>query len=69
MKTFQVIVAGVIPLNEEEHNNLLGTFATYDLAEQPSGILTYQVDQFNGVLFGDVAATAQARMNGDFDRK
>ena len=54
---------------EEEHNNLLGTFATNDMAEQPFGMLTYQVDRFNGILFGNAAATAQARMNNDFDRK
>ena len=54
---------------EEEHNNLLGNFATNDLAEQRFGMLTYQVDQFNGILFWNAAATAQARMNGDFDRK
>ena len=42
---------------EEEHNNLLGTFATNDLAEQPFGMLTYQVDRFNRILSGNVAAT------------
>ena len=36
---------------EEEHNNLLVTFATNDMAEQPFGILTYQVDRCNGILF------------------
>ena len=39
------------------------------MAEQPFGMLTYQVDRFNGILFGNAAATAQARMNNDFDRK
>ena len=43
--------------------------ATNDLSEQPFGMLTYQVDRFNRVLFGNAAATAQARMNGDFDRE
>ena len=42
--------------------------ATNDLTEQPFGMLTYQVDQFNRILFGNAAATAQARMNGDFNR-
>ena len=54
--------------SEEDHHNLLGTMATNDLSEQPFGMLTYQVDRFNRVLFGNAAATAQARMNGDFDR-
>ena len=29
---------------EEEYNNLLGSFATNDLAKQPFGMLTYQLD-------------------------
>ena len=55
--------------SEDDHHNLLGTMATSDLAEQPFGMLTYQVDWFNRTLFGNAAATAQARMNGDFDVK
>ena len=54
---------------EEEHNNLLGTFATNDIIGQAFGMLIYQVDQSNGILFGNAAATAQAKMNDDFDRK
>ena len=48
---------------------MLGTFATNDMAEQPFGMLTYQVDRFNRILFGNAVATSQARMNNDFDRK
>ena len=55
--------------SEEDHYNLLGIMAANDLAEQPFGMLTYQVDRFNRILFGNAAATAQARMNGDFDRE
>ena len=54
---------------EETHKNLIGTFATNDLAESPFASLTYQLDSFNMILGNNAAAVAQARMNGDFNRR
>ncbi len=54
--------------SEEEQTELLGTFATNDIAEQPFGRLTWYIDNFNRIGIGNAAAQAQARMNGDFDR-
>ena len=52
---------------EETHKNLIGTFATNDLAESPFASLTYQLDSFNMILGNNAAAVAQARMNGAFN--
>ena len=54
---------------EEVHQKILGTFATNDIAEQPFGRFSWQLDSYNRITFGNAAASAQARMNGDFDRK
>ena len=54
---------------EEVHQKILGTFATNDIAEQPFGRFSWQLDSYNRITFGNAAVSAQARMNGDFDRK
>ena len=54
---------------DDEHENLKGAMTTNDLAEQSFGLLTHQVERFNRIGFGNAAATAQAKMNNDFDRK
>ena len=53
----------------EEHLKLLGTFATNDIAEQAFGKMTHSYRTFSMILGGNAAAIAQARTNGDWDRK
>ena len=54
---------------EETHKNLIGTFATNNLADSPFASFTYQLDSCNIILGNNAAAVAQARMNGDFNRR
>ena len=54
---------------EEVHKILIGTFSTNELAESPFTFLAYQLDNFNMILGSNTAAVAQARTNGDFNRK
>ena len=53
---------------DEVHKELVGTFATNDIAETPFASLTQNL-KIGRLLPGNAAAVAQARMNGDFDRK
>ena len=56
-------------MTEEMHKNLIGTFATNDLAESPFASLTCQLDSFNMILGNNAAAVAQARMNCDCNQR
>ena len=55
-------------LDKGDHLNLLGTFATNDLAKAPFGRLTWQMDNYNRISDVNAAGVAQANMNGDLDR-
>ena len=46
---------------EEEHHNLMGAMATNNLVEQSFGLLTYQIEKFNRIGFGNVARIAQPK--------
>ena len=54
---------------EEQHKKLLGTSATNDAAESPFAVVTENLQRFGRLTQVNAAATAHAKINGDFDRK